>query len=557
MYYYFALITNKNKAPISSENSSSLAQTLARSVFLGSISGIFVVYVFWLIVPNHRLDVASYSAIALSFIGLIQLKRLHGFKGITSNIYFRIALSLLPLMYFIDYTAYKSDEFSHWLAAPKAFYHSNTLIPTSTRLMFLSYTPFWTLFSVFTQYFTFDSFNESVIYCVRLGFIFSFLVYVCEAFKTKNTALMLFFVSASYLILSGYSGALLVEMPQYIALSAILFHLHATTSRTSNTIDNPHDIAIFLLLVACAYFSKKSMIAAMIPMLFVFMFTIRKHIIFTVAGVFLLLGLYLSWKFSTVSVENVWNMSFQGNWYVSDRAYHVYKEFFGLSVKCTGQYILVFIALVLMYRHSLPLFSFYALFSLFYTLGLMMTYILAFSGYEGAYCLAYKRYMSIVFVPSYLYILLHVIKYVEEKYQAINKKIITAVICILTVPFVFPRIPKNMLQEKEVFENKIAEINKIISQTDADKKTIYAYDKSDSSKLVFKMRYFGYPLLMEIIPYFLEQPLDNVSLIYIHENDSKLTEKLISLSGEYVSADENYIIFSKDLAGKLRRYKGS
>ncbi len=457
-------------------------------VFWGSWVGLLLTYSLWLMVPD-KLNVACYITFAIGLVGCVFCFKENELKSFLKSEYFVAFLIIIPFLFIVSYLPRHCDEFSHWVSLPQIFYGQNSLIPQE-HWHTGNYTPLWTLQATFFQFFSPKGFDASLIYAVRINLFLSFFFFIKEKFDLtflKASCLVLgvliiFFVTKS-------AQNLLIELPLCLLLSSTPFLTGEMEKNNSR-----QNLIFFCIALLCLYMLKKPLIA-MVPAAFYILWIkgYKKQL----GGFILLFGVvYLSWKLKTAHMSEPWQwqhtFKIEGLW--SDQAIAVYKILMEKVVGDSVRGLLFVLSMGIMYRRKKEVFFFYLIFSLFYLLGLVATYVYAFGNYyEEAINASYIRYVKIVFVPAYvyaLYILLSVSPRLTQWDNALMKRPLprytfSFVVPLLFVCFFYPSLYGSHTSVELLYDQ-------LKNQADVkDKKILFINQEAGIEKLN-AFRYYAY-----------------------------------------------------------------
>jgi|GEM_PF-6851514 len=365
-------------------------------IFWGSWASLLFTYSLWLLMPD-KLNVACYVTFVIGLVGCFFLFKDHPITAFLKSDYFVSFLFLAPFLFIVSYIPRHCDELSHWVSLPQIFYCQNSLIPQD-HWHTGNYTPLWTLQATFFQFFTPQEFDSSLIYAVRINVFLSFFFFIKEKFDLAFLKascfvlgiLIIFFVTKS-------AQNLLIEFPLCLLLSSLLFLIGEKEGSLSK-----ENLIFFFIGFLSLYMLKKPLIVVL-PAAFYILWTqgYKKQLTYFI----LLFGaVYLSWKLKTAHMSEPWQYTFKFETLWDDQAIIIYKQLIKKAVQDGLRSVLFLLSLLIIYRWKKEVFRFYLIFSLIYLIGLIVTYVYAFEGYqEAAINASYVRYVKIVFVPAYVY----------------------------------------------------------------------------------------------------------------------------------------------------------
>lgn len=401
-YYILCLVTRKK---CNLENPGTV-------IFWGFLTSLLFTYVLWVLIPS-RLDIGCYLTVAISVIGVGLFLKREKIRPLLLSNYSVCLLCLLPFIFFVEYSPHAWDEFSHWLIAPKVFYHHRTLAPETGAVGMLTYTPLWTLQSAFFQFFTLTDFSESIIYAVRINFFLAFLFFIKEITKLRFAMLFLLtfciiYVSRKYAPISWY---LTIEFPMYLLITSILFLVERLEKNQFK--GTPENIIFFIAALLAGYMIKQPLIA-LVPagVLILWINGYKKQLFYFL---FLFFAFYISWKLKASALPGRINFDSQVNlWGL--KAVSVYKE---ISSRSFNLYFVLFVLnMATIFWKNKNVFVFCLLFSFVYFLGTVFAYIYVSSDYEAASAASYERYISVLLIPIFIFsvyiVLMEIQKWIDK-----------------------------------------------------------------------------------------------------------------------------------------------
>jgi hypothetical protein len=382
---------------------------IGTAIFWGFWGGMLATYLFALMMPVH-LNLACYLIFFISLFGLGRFIREKKVLEIFTSEYTYFVLFLLPFIFFLIHNPSSCDEYGHWVLLPKIYLNTNELITTTVTTSGVGYTPLWTLQAAFFEFLTPGHFSESIMATLKIGIFISFLFFLKETLNLKIFTFLLFSF-LTFLITLKFNKHLIVEFPIYILITSLSFLVYAHEKGEEKK------FLYFLLLGTLSlYMVKKSMIALLPALIWYLWVKNYKKELLGFLTVFCFL--VVSWKIKTYGKSELLAPGQTINSFLSSDSFLTYSMFFE-KVKEHFIYFLIFgVCLYLIFRESRKLFIFYALFSVVFILGLMVSYLFSFTTIEAIKLASFLRYLTSVFYPAYtlgLYI------FISKNSEAIEK----------------------------------------------------------------------------------------------------------------------------------------
>lgn len=383
---------------------------IGTAIFFGFWGAMLATYLVALMMPSH-LNWACYVVFFMSLFGLGRFINEKKILNIFSSEYAYFLLFLLPFIFFLVHNPSTCDEYGHWVLLPKVHLNTNELVTTTITTSGVGYAPLWTLQAAFFEFLTPGHFSESVMATLKIGVFVSFLFFLKEILNMKIFTFLIFSFF-TFLITLKFNKHLLIEFPIYILITSLSFLVYAHGKEESKK------FLYFLLLGALSLYMVKKSMLALIPALIWYLWSKNyKKELFGFLGIFCFF--VVSWKVKTYGLSELLAPGQTINSFLSSDAFLVYFMFFE-KVRENFIYFLIFgFSLYLMFRESRKLFIFYALFSVVFILGLMVSYLFSFTRIEAVKLASFLRYLTSLFYPAYtvgLYILVSKNSELIEKY---------------------------------------------------------------------------------------------------------------------------------------------
>lgn len=313
----------------------------------------------------------------------------------------------------IDYIPVMDDEFNLWASAPIRMFLEGTLLPKEASC-WDTYTPLSHLWGMYFQFLiVFKSFaGDTGIYISR-STIWLTLIYYMKNSVSKRWDAQIVMVFAAYALTTLYRGrgyhSLVIESITYPIIT-YAFLMAKQFIETKNP--TPYQEYTLGLSVLGGYMFKKSLIPLFVSWGYWAWgkVTLRSVLIFFIAS----LVVIVSWYLACMSHNELWQYKFQNGWWYNDRAMLVYKALYQRVLEFWPNWVLLVGGLFLLQDNKRFKIGVIVCISI-YVIGLVVLYLQSFNVEEASRLASFKRYMTVLIVPTVLIAVYSALQRLKDK----------------------------------------------------------------------------------------------------------------------------------------------
>ncbi|MBC7742577.1 MAG: hypothetical protein H7061_10295 [Bdellovibrionaceae bacterium] len=433
---------------------------------------------------------------------------------------FVVVLPIILLFYFFLFRPYSIttwDEYSHWLTMPKQFILHGNLIDTGfLQKGFTSYTPAWSLYTIFASLLN-DS--ELIIEFVIVQNLIFGLICFCAIsdllkiyFKEHSNKVISILLVLGLLALKSnlllYPKNNLIEYPMHLMYVVIVtFTIFLINSKATR-----RHFLIFGLLIAYAYCLKHSNMTLVVFVLMV-VFALKRinKSSFKQSlklGLILLtpyLILFLFWNLKlkllgipTIATPTSIDISQQmarlmGRWHLIPKAFKEMSAFFSTDFPMLRNFSLIFLGAF--YLKRLKTISIIVVgYFIFYFFALVWMYLTAFGDYEANQLMSLSRY---IMAPIFGFVLIAAIVLADgldlfiKKYSATRKNLYKNLTLLFYFIFIigvrneFNRVYRGLQFPTDLVLTEGAKLTKLIEKLNLDTPTVRTIEQGGEESIFF------------------------------------------------------------------------